>query len=391
MDIYAQKNRWKIFLAIVGLIIIGVSLFYTSYVVERISIQESKRAEQWAKAVSILSLPFDDDSTLLEESVSYVANIAISNKNIPVIITDEGGRVVDFTNFDTSRVDLDREIARMRASGRDSIASKTRYYENHIHYKESRLLTLLKYFPYFQLLLIILFVSIGYWLFNRARQTEQNQVWIGLAKETAHQLGTPISAMVAWIEHLKFIGEGDEELNDIADELGKDVDRLSKIAERFSKIGAVPELTEQNVLTLVERNMTYMKRRAPRRVRFDFPSTEPPVLANINAPLFDWVLENLLRNALDAMAKEGRIAIEVMEDHNEIIIDISDTGKGIPEAKFKTIFKPGFSTKKRGWGLGLSLTERIIKNYHNGRIFVKESGLGIGTTFRIQLPKTNTK
>lgn len=388
MDIYTQKNRWKIWLAICGLIIIGTSLFYTNYVVQKVAIQERARAEQWAEAIAVLSLPFGEDSIFVEKSTTLIFKLIEGNKNIPAIVTDEHGRIVHYANYDTSKIDLDEEMAEIRASGKDSVEISTNYYQNFVHFKESTLLQLLRYFPYFQLLLISIFIGVSYWLFNWARRSEQNQVWIGLAKETAHQLGTPISAMVGWIDHLKLIGEENDELNDIADELRKDVDRLNKIAERFSKIGAIPELTEQNIHVIIERNISYMKRRAPRRVIFEHPPIEPPILAHINAPLFDWVLENLMRNALDAMSREGKISIEVIEDQDDVIIDITDTGKGIPEKKFKSIFKPGFSTKKRGWGLGLSLTERIIKNYHNGRIFVKESALGIGTTFRIELPKT---
>jgi signal transduction histidine kinase len=388
MDIYTQKNRWKIWLALCGLVIIGTSLLYTNYVVKRVAVQERARAEQWAEAIAVLSLPFDADSLFVEESTTLIFKLIESNKNIPAIVTDEGGRIVHYANYDTTNLDLEEEMAEIRELGKDSIEISTRYYQNFVHFQESTLLRLLRFFPYFQLILISIFVGVSYWLFNWARRSEQNQVWIGLAKETAHQLGTPISAMIGWIDHLKMLGEEDEELTDIANELEKDVDRLNKIAERFSKIGSIPELTEQNVHIIVERNMSYMKRRAPRRVVFEYPAIEPPILANINAPLFDWVLENLLRNALDAMSREGKISIDVFEDQDDVIIDITDTGKGIPEKTFNSIFKPGFSTKKRGWGLGLSLTERIINNYHNGRIFVKESSLGIGTTFRIQLPKT---
>jgi two-component sensor histidine kinase len=387
MDIYSQKNRWKFWLAMFGLLIVGTSLVYTNYVVQKVAVQERARAEQWAEAIAVLSLPFEADSLFVEESTTLIFKLIESNKNIPAIVTDEGGRIINYANYDTAKINLDKELAEMRASGNDSIEISTRYYQNFVHFKESILLKLLRFFPYFQLILISLFVGIGYFLFNWARRSEQNQVWIGLAKETAHQLGTPISAMMGWIDHLKLIGEDNEELMDIADELSKDVDRLNKIADRFSKIGAIPELTQQNVLEIIEHNMIYMKRRAPRKVIFQYPPTSPPIFANINAPLFDWVLENLTRNALDAMSKEGKICVEVIEDQDDVMIDITDTGKGIPQKIFLTIFKPGFSTKKRGWGLGLSLSERIIKNYHNGRIFVKESKLGEGTTFRIQLPK----
>lgn len=387
MDIYTKKSRWKIYLALTGAIIVLISLVYTSYIANEIAIEERQQAKQWAGAISVLGQSFGEDSVVAEMSIQYIFDIVTENKNIPAIITNEFGEVVDFVNFDTSKVNLNRQLALMRSEVGDSIPVKTRYYSNYVHYKNSRLLAMLKFFPFFQLGLIALFIGISYWLFNWARRSEQNQVWIGLAKETAHQLGTPISGIVAWIEHLKLMAEGNEEINEIADEMRDDVKRLEEISERFSKIGAIPELETQNILTVVHKNMSYMKRRAPRRVEFEYQETDPPILANFNAPLFDWVLENLLRNALDAMSREGKVTSEVFETEDSVIIDITDTGKGIPPAKFKTIFKPGFSTKKRGWGLGLSLTQRIIKNYHNGRIFVKQSEVDQGTTFRIELPK----
>lgn len=386
MDIYSRKSRWKIYLALAGLVIIVISLIYTTNVANKIADEERNNAEQWAKAISLLGQS-NEDSTFLELSFEYLFEVVTANKNIPAIITDDNGDVVDFVNFDTSRVSLDRQLEYMRTAIGDSIPIASSYYRNHVHYKNSRLLTQLIYFPYFQLALIAIFIGVSYILFSWARRSEQNQVWVGLAKETAHQLGTPISGIVAWIEHLKLMSEDDEDLRDIADELRKDVNRLEKITERFSKIGAIPELHSGNILENIERNMRYIKRRAPRRVEFEYPITDPPVEVEFNASLFDWVLENLLRNALDAMSREGKISVRVYPTKDFVNIDISDTGKGIPANKFKTVFQPGFSTKKRGWGLGLSLTKRIIKNYHNGRIFVKESAVGKGTTFRIQLPR----
>lgn len=387
MDIYTKKSQWKIYLALTGAIIVIISLVYTSYIANEIATEERKKAKQWAGAISVLGQSFGEDSVVAEMSIQYIFDIVTDNQNIPAIITNEFGEVVDFVNFDTSKVNLNRQLALMRSEVSDSIPVKTRYYSNYVHYKHSRLLSMLKFFPFFQLGLIALFIGISYWLFNWARRSEENQVWIGFAKETAHQLGTPISGIVAWIEHLKLMAEDNEDINEIADEMRNDVKRLEEISERFSKIGSIPELKTQNILTIVHKNMTYMKRRAPRKVEFEFQEIEPPILANFNAALFDWVLENLLRNALDAMTNKGKITAEVFETDLLVIIDITDTGKGIPPAKFKTIFKPGFSTKKRGWGLGLSLTQRIIKNYHNGRIFVKQSEIDQGTTFRIELPK----
>lgn len=260
-----------------------------------------------------------------------------------------------------------------------------------LYYKNSKLLTLLIYFPYFQIGLIIVFLFIGYLAISAAQRAEQNQVWVGLAKETAHQLGTPITAIVGWIENLKLITEDEVSLG-MLDEFQNDVNRLELIAERFSKIGAVPELTKANVMETLERNMEYMSKRAPRKVNFDYPKAAESevLLVKINQNLFDWVFENLLRNALDAMEGKGKISVTAFQDDDFVYIDVEDTGKGIPASKFNSVFKPGYSTKKRGWGLGLSLTKRIIKNYHNGKVFVKQSEVGKGTTFRIELPKPKT-
>lgn len=373
-------------MAIAGIAILVISLAYTTYIAGKIAEQERQRMELWAKSISLLSnIPLNNSDPFIDDVTDFLADIGKSTNDIASIITDENGDFLDFNNLDTS-ANLEYELARMRQNG-DSIPIKNQYLSLFAHYNESNLLVMLRYFPYFQLALIILFIGISYWLFSWARRSEQNQVWVGLAKETAHQLGTPITAIVAWIEMLKMMTDDNEELKDITEELGKDVKRLEQITERFSKIGAVPELKEQNILEVVKKNMDYMKRRAPRRVVFEYQPVEPQMMANFNAPLFDWVLENLLRNALDAMSREGKISAKVTGTKDFVIIDISDSGKGIPAGKLKTVFKPGFSTKKRGWGLGLSLTERIIKNYHNGRIFVKESEIGKGTTFRIQLPR----
>ena len=210
-----------------------------------------------------------------------------------------------------------------------------------------------------------------------------------MAKETAHQLGTPITAILGWIEHLKMIHEKDEETQEVLVELNNDIDRLNLVADRFSKIGAIPELKETNIYQEVENMRVYMERRAPRKVEFDFPGIEHSALnVNINPPLFNWVVENLLRNALDALDGKGKISAQIYEEKEFVCIDVSDTGKGIPNSKFKTVFQPGFSTKKRGWGLGLSLAKRIIESYHSGKIFVKNSILNEGTTFTIKLPKS---
>ena len=281
---------------------------------------------------------------------------------------------------------LEKRLEKLKASGYPPVSGGE---GNLVYYEDSSTLRMLTYFPYIQLGLIAAFIAFGYFSFSSARKSEQNQVWVGMAKETAHQLGTPITAIVAWIEHLRMIHEGNEETAEVLDELNKDVSRLNLIADRFSKIGAVPELKKSNIFEELENMKNYMQRRAPRKVNFDFPSADStPLFAQINAPLFNWVTENLMRNALDAMDGKGEISAKVTEDKDYIHIDISDTGKGIPPNKLKTVFQPGYSTKTRGWGLGLSLAKRIIESYHSGRIFVKKSQLNKGTTFTIKLPKS---
>ena len=223
--------------------------------------------------------------------------------------------------------------------------------------------------------------------FSTARKAEQDQVWVGMAKETAHQLGTPISAIIAWLEHLKMMKPDDEETMEIVVELENDVERLNLVADRFSKIGSKPKLETLNVAAQLNDCRIYMEKRSPRKVTFSYPDENPAFMANINPPLFNWVVENLIRNSLDAMGGKGEISADITQDANHIYIDLSDTGSGIPPSKLKTVFQPGFTTKKRGWGLGLSLAKRIIESYHSGKIFVKSSIVNQGTTFTIKLLK----
>lgn len=390
MDIYSKKSRWKLYLLLAAFIIIVISMFYTTNVADKLAEQERGRVELWAKAMSEL-LNTSDDEACKDQELDFVFSIVQENKTIPAILTDDKGNIESFVNLDEEKSEdeayLLKQLEIMKIAN-DTIILKTKYNTNYVFYKRSQLLQLLANFPYFQMGLIGIFLLVGYLGFSSARRAEQNQVWVGFAKETAHQLGTPISSIVAWIEHLKETVP-DEATQDILKEFRRDVGRLELITERFSKIGSKPDLIEINILENLDRNFQYIKRRAPRKVKFDFPivAEEEPIMAKINPPLFDWVLENLLKNALDAMGGKGKISAIAFEDDDFVYIDVSDTGSGIPASKFKTVFKPGFSTKKRGWGLGLSLTTRIVKNYHNGRVFVKESEVGKGTTFRIQLPK----
>jgi len=389
MDIYSRTSRWKVYLAVAGAVIVALSVVYANYLAGKLAKEEENKVRLWEYAQQQVN-KLEDEAVLAQESncdFQVYLEILQSNKTIPVILTDDRGRVTDAANFgsdlDSNQLYLKRELAKMIESG----ATPIQGFAYSIYYKESNILKQLRYFPLIQLGLIAAFIFLGYLAFNAARRAEQNRVWAGMAKETAHQLGTPISAIIAWIEHLRAIQT--EETEDILNELRSDVDRLELIAERFSKIGSAPKLEPINVYPEIEKSFIYMQRRASRRVVFEFEhaaDNQLPLL-HINAPLFDWVLENLLRNALDAMDGKGKIAAEVYEDAEFAYIDISDTGKGIAPNKLKTVFQPGYSTKKRGWGLGLSLTKRIIEEYHGGKIYVKKSVENEGTTFTIKLPK----
>ncbi len=384
MDIYTRKSRWKIYLAIAGLVILLISLLYSNYLAKNLADGERKEAQLLAQALESLS-----STTDLERDITFQLEIIKANHNIPAIVVNTRGKIDHAINFgeekDQNIPFLEKELLKIKESGPDPIEIPDNYT---IYFKQSRILTLLTYFPIIQFFLLGTFILIGYFLFSSARRSEQNQVWAGMAKETAHQLGTPISAIVGWIEHLRVTKEEDEEVQDVLLELDKDVGRLDLIADRFSKIGSAPELEKSNIYEHLEEIRAYMQSRASRKMVFDFPGLDhPPLYIKANAHLFAWVLENLMRNALDATDGKGTIAAKVFEEKGFVNIEMSDTGKGIPVKKFKTVFQPGFTTKKRGWGLGLSLAKRIIESYHSGKIFVKSSVLNQGTTFTIKLPK----
>ncbi|MDX1406488.1 MAG: HAMP domain-containing sensor histidine kinase [Saprospiraceae bacterium] len=375
-------SGWKGTLILAGLVIVAVSTWYSTYLAKKLSEGERSKVDLYVRAQREMSA-----STDLDKDLTFETDVILSAGDIPVITTDlqdniTGSRAIS----DTSQANLTRELERIKKHGAEPIVNDSSEGPYKIWYQQSQLLTLLTYFPIFQLLLVGAFIVIGFVGLNSARRAEQNRVWVGMAKETAHQLGTPISAILAWIEHLKETA-GDEH-QEVVHELKRDVQRLEKVAERFSKIGSAPILEPINIYDELERSRDYMSRRAPRKIRFDFPDpAAPPLTVHINAHLFNWVIENLLRNALDAMDDEGVISAEVSDEDDYICIDITDSGKGIPPSKLKKVFEPGFTTKQRGWGLGLSLAKRIIENYHSGKIFVKKSRIDEGTTFTIKLPK----
>ena len=390
MDIYKQKSRWKIYLVAAGLLIVSISLVYTKYLTDQLAEEEKKKAQQLELAYEYVVAKVEPDGVQCD--YTFQQEFFSGNSSIPMIIKYEDGslQAVNYGEQQDTLLDfLNKRVAELEATGyKPKVIQSEWLGKISLYFEHSKILTLLQYYPFLQLILIAAFIAFGYIAFSNSRRAEQNRVWAGMAKETAHQLGTPISGMVAWIEHLRLMKEGDEEVNEILDELGKDVDRLNLVANRFSKIGSAPELKEANIYEHIEEIRAYMQRRAPRKVVFEFPDpNSTPLTVKINAHLFVWVVENLLRNSLDAMGATGKISAEIYDDDHYIYVDLSDTGHGIPANKLKTVFQPGYSTKKRGWGLGLSLAKRIIEDYHSGKIFVKKSVVDEGTTFIIQLPK----
>lgn len=378
---YRRKHSvWRNYLYLAGALIIGVSLVYTHYLTDKIAQSERKKVELFAETIKVIVANNDT-----EEDIQYPQRVLDLINDVPVILVDEMGKISMYKNF-SENADLYHELDKIKADGYPPL--KGFGYASQIYFKHTHLLTLLTYFPLVQLLLILVFITIGFFSLSNARKAEQNKVWVGMAKETAHQLGTPISGIIAWIEHLKDMAQDKPEQIEILDELSNDVAKLELIADRFSKIGSAPTLDESNVNEALQEVKDYIQRRASNKISFHFPPANMVFMAKINKPLFSWVIENLLRNSLDAMDEGvGQITAELSEDQHYTHINISDTGKGIPVKDQKTIFEPGFTTKTRGWGLGLSLAKRIIVDYHSGKLFVKRSVINEGTTFTISLPK----
>jgi K+-sensing histidine kinase KdpD len=397
MNPYKQKRRWKLILFFFALLITGGSLWYTHYLVKNISKAEHTRAEVWAKSTSNIAAL----SNLDDDYVTFIYGIRDSLA-VPAIVADQNDSIIYYRGLDSTKTNIRTEESKKKkydpAYFKDQLREmkmqhqpiilegKKRWY---VYYKDSLLLTQLRIFPYVQLSVIAIFLIISYSVFSSSRRSEQNLVWVGMAKETAHQLGTPISSLMAWVELLK--SKFNAEKEPLVLEMENDIKRLEMVADRFSKIGSEPVLKNHLVYDVVTDFVNYFKVRASDKIKF-LVSGDARVEALINIPLFDWVLENLLKNAANAINGYGKIDIRIINNptKKQVFIDVIDTGKGIPRSKFDTVFQPGYTTRKRGWGLGLSLTKRIVENYHRGHIFVKDSELGKGTTFRVVL-KSNHK
>lgn len=382
MDIYTKQSRFKFSLMALGAVLLGVTLWYSSFLAQQLKEKEEKDAIRYALSIDRLtSNPDLNADTELEASI-------VTNADIQLVGQYDDGELMGINwgeDLNKDQAFLAQKVDEYIDSGREPIKA---YGYAGLYPFNSKLLSYIKYFPAIQGSLVGLFVLLSYFLLNSSRNAEQNRVWAGMAKETAHQLGTPISAILAWIEHLKLLSDGNVDQQEVLDELVKDVDRLELVADRFSKIGSKPVLVELDLVKELAELKNYMKRRSSKHIVFDFPDPEKQsIVAPINKHLFDWVIENLIRNALDAMDGKGTISALINHDETDVTIDLSDTGKGIPAGKQKTVFRPGYSTKSRGWGLGLSLAKRIIESYHKGRIFIKNSKINEGTTFTIKIPK----
>ena len=414
MNIYSKKQRWKLMLSLLAILICVASVFITNKLVKELKSEETKKIEIWAQATKQLVNSYS------QGDFSLAIKVVSENRNIPVILIDECDSILEtrninfFSNSDSIilnkydevryninplekdslttikaekllkqyKLHLRETLNEMKASGDEPIEINFIGDKQWIYYADSELLNNLRYYPIYQLFFIFIFVFIGYMVFSSARKSEQNQVWAGMAKETAHQIATPLSSLMAWSELIK-----NEKNEDMIFEMKKDLHRLETIADRFSKIGSKPKLEKHEIISIVEKSVRYLKSRLSQNTEFIIENHEQELFVNINKTLLEWVIENICKNAVDAMQGKGKIKIAINQNDSTIQIIIKDTGKGIDKLLISDIFKPGVTSKARGWGLGLSLSKRIIEDYHKGKLFLLESNEQNGTSFAIVLPK----
>jgi nitrogen-specific signal transduction histidine kinase len=383
VNIYYQNTLWKLVLLFFAVIIGLFSLLYTQNLVKSLKSEEKEKVELWAEATTQLI-----NSSDTSQNQAFLFSIIENNNTVPVILTDGSDSIISARNLDPVKINdakfLKMELAKIKGKNKPILIDIGAGQINRIYYRESIILRKLTYFPYIQLSVIILFILVSYLAFSSSRKAEQNQVWVGMSKETAHQLGTPTSSLAGWIEILQI---KHPEVA-ITEELSRDLARLEKVAERFSKIGSRPDLTIENIISVINQTLDYLKSRTSSKVVIKKDSGNlTEVLIPLNSALFSWVIENICKNAIDAITGEGTISFQISETEQNAIVDICDNGKGIPKSAYKKIFKPGYTTKKTGWGLGLSLAKRIIEEYHDGKIFVRQSEVGKGTCIRIVMKK----
>lgn len=378
------QSRLRItFFVIVALLTVASTIF-SNHLAKDLAKEEKKKIELWAEATRLFSA---DTQEGVEVDYTLSLKVIEGNTNIPVILADNKGNILEYKNLGVNR---NEDPARFEKKAH-KIMEKKKIIEvklsdkvsQYVYYDESDLLKKLTYFPILQLMVMVVFLIVAIYALNTSKRAEQDRVWVGLSKETAHQLGTPISSLMAWVELLKMKNADDKLINEIS----KDTQRLKTIAERFSKIGSRPEPLPEVIGPALENAVNYIRSRSSKKIIFSTNIPNDDIRVYLDVPLFEWVIENLCKNAIDAMEATGRISINSFTEARYLVIDVSDTGKGIPKSKFKSVFKPGYTTKAHGWGLGLSLVKRIIEENHGGKIFVKNSEVGKGTTFRIMLKR----
>ena len=381
---FRQYFNWRSLLGLIAILIVSGTILYSSYLADKIKRDERKKVAEWVEASNSILNPQNTDTRL-------AFKILQDNDDIPIIATTGKDSIIGYKNLDSTKAEakqssyLSDKLKQFKSENRPIT-----YYDpidptrlNRYYFGHSKLQREVTYYPYVQLCILGLFILITILSLRSSYRSTQNQVWAGMAKETAHQLGTPVSSLEGWTEILKEKYKDETFVNEIE----KDVSRLRLVSDRFGKIGSTPQLEERNIIVQIQNVVDYIKKRAGGKVSFTINSEKSEILLNISAPLFDWVIENLLKNALDAMEGKGNIVIDIQEQESNVIIDVTDTGKGISKHNIGRVFKPGFTTKKRGWGLGLSLSKRIVEQYHKGELTVKQSEPGKGTTFRIVLRK----
>ncbi|MDR1814003.1 MAG: HAMP domain-containing histidine kinase [Tannerella sp.] len=382
--IYDSKQRWTIvFIVIAAFIIIGTVVVSNSFS-RQLAQEERNKVETWAETMRLL---VTDSADIQSQTLILITNILQGNTTIPVLVCDSAGNVYEHRNIIVPEKDSDKflanKVAYLKTKNPPIKVEIDKNEYQYVYYDESLVLKRLMMYPYIQLGVVFVFIIVAFLALSSAKKAEQNKVWVGLSKETAHQLGTPISSLIAWVEYLK---NKDVDASYLV-EMEKDVKRLETIAERFSKIGSNTELFPLNINNSIKSSCEYMSSRVSAKVKLQTELTDAPLLVLMNESLFSWVIENLTKNSVDAMEGQGEIIYSVTDGGKKVFIDVEDTGKGISKSRFKTIFSPGYTTKTRGWGLGLSLVKRIIESYPGGKIYVKNSEIGKGTTFRIELNK----
>lgn len=383
IDFYQNKKQVKWLVFLVSILIGSGSIWYTSLLVDELRDRE-------ARQIQLLSTALEYAATTSENLTFINQEIIQQNYSIPIIMVDAAGEPIEFRNIkfkkNANQADSAKALAKeLLEMQEEYVPIYLQEADIRVFYRNSELLTNLRYYPYVQLAVILLFGALAYALFNQSKIAEQNRVWAGLTKETAHQLGTPIASLMAWIDYLRNSPVW-EENKEIIQEMDKDVVKLRMVTERFSSIGSKPVIQPENLYEVIEETISYLRPRISTKVDMFINSDSRDLDAMMNKPLFEWVIENICKNAVDAMKGKGSIKIEILQDSDKyVIVDITDTGKGIEKKNFRKVFNPGFSTRRRGWGLGLTLAKRIVEGYHGGKIFVKNSELGKGTTFRIML------